>query len=93
VSVTTLVQIVRDAAPFALLGTMVGAGYFAALRYNVERYLSPRSLGTAVMLHIARLVLAGIAFTLIARAGALPLLSALLGFLLARALAIRSIRA
>lgn len=92
-SVTTLVQILRDAAPFALLGTMVGAGYFAALRYNVERYLSPRSLGAAVMIHLARLVLAGIAFALIARAGVAPLLSALLGFLLARALAIRSIRA
>jgi F1F0 ATPase subunit 2 len=93
VSVTTLVQILRDAAPFALLGTIVGAGYFAALRYNVERYLSPRPLGTAVMLHLTRLVLAGIAFALIARAGAVPLLGALLGFLVARALAIRGVRA
>ena len=92
-SVTTLVQILRDAAPFALLGTMVGAGYFAALRHNVEHYLSPRSLGAAVMLHLARLVLAGIAFALTAQAGAVPLLGALSGFLLARALAIRSIRA
>ena len=89
---TTLVEILREAAPFALLGAIVGAGYFAALRYNVERYLSPRPLGGAVMLHLGRLVVAGVAFALIARAGATPLLGALLGFLLARSLAIRRIR-
>lgn len=85
-----LVEVLRDGAPFLLLGALLGAGYFAALRLNVERYLSGRPPGPAVALHLGRLLLAGGGFVLIARAGAVPLLSALLGFLLARAQALRS---
>ena len=32
-------EVLRAGAPFVLLGALLGAGYFAALRLNVERYL------------------------------------------------------
>jgi F1F0 ATPase subunit 2 len=92
-SAARLAEILGHAAPFVLLGTLIGAGYFAMLGLNVERYLSGRSLGPAIRLHIGRLLLAGIGFTLIAPAGAVPLLSSLIGFLLARAVALRWKRA
>ena len=84
-----LTEVLRDGAPFVLLGALFGAGYFTALRLNVERYLSGRSPGPAVALHLGRLLLAGVGFALIAQAGAVPLLGALVGFLLARSVALR----
>jgi F1F0 ATPase subunit 2 len=86
----TFAQILGDATPFILLGAVLGAGYFAALRQNVERYVTGRPIGPAVALHLGRLLLAGLAFALIAQAGAAPLLGALVGFLLARFVAVRS---
>jgi F1F0 ATPase subunit 2 len=83
-------EMLRTAAPFVLLGVVLGAGYFAALRSNAERYLFGRSIGAAVALHCGRLLFAGVAFVLIAQAGAAALLAALGGFLLARTIALRS---
>lgn len=88
----TFAQTLRDAAPFILLGALLGAGYFAALRQDVERYVAGRPLGPTVALHLGRLLLAGLAFALIAEAGAAALLGALAGFLLARTLAVRRVR-
>jgi F1F0 ATPase subunit 2 len=89
-SAARVAEVLGDGAPFVLLGALIGAGYFAALKLNVERYLSGRSPGPAVALHLGRLLLAGVGFALIAPSGAVPLLGALLGFLLARSLALRS---
>jgi F1F0 ATPase subunit 2 len=89
-STARLTEVLRDGAPFVLIGALLGASYFAALRLNVERYLSGRSPGPAVALHLGRLLLAGVGFALIAQAGAAPLLGALLGFLLARSMALRA---
>jgi hypothetical protein len=86
---TRLTELLRDGAPFVVLGALLGAGYFAAVRRNVERYMFGRALGPAVALHFGRLLLAGVGFTLVAQAGAVPLLGALLGFLLARSMALR----
>jgi F1F0 ATPase subunit 2 len=91
-SVAGFAELLRDGTPFVLLGALLGAGYFAALKLNVERYLFGGSPGSAVALHLGRLLLAGVGFVLIAQAGAVPLLSALVGFLLARSLALRSRR-
>jgi F1F0 ATPase subunit 2 len=85
-------QILLDAAPFTLLGALLGAAYFAALRQNVERYVAGRPLGPTVALHVGRLLLAGLAFALIAGAGAAALLAALAGFLLVRTLLVRRVR-
>lgn len=92
-STARLAEMLGNGAPFVLLGALIGTGYFAALRVNVRRYLSGRSLGPAVALHLGRLLLAGVGFALIAPAGAVPLLGGLFGFLLARAVALRSERA
>jgi F1F0 ATPase subunit 2 len=73
-----------------LLGLLLGMGYFAALRQNVERYLAGRALGPALALHLGRLLLVGLAFVLIAQVGAAALLGALGGFVLARFVALRS---
>ena len=89
-STARLAEMLGAGAPFVLLGLLLGAGYFAALRWNVERYLSGRAPGPAVAFHLGRLLVAGVGFVLIAQAGAAPLLGALLGFLLARAFALRS---
>jgi len=92
-----LPQMLRDGAPFVVLGVglglLLGMGYFAALRQNVERYLAGRALGPALALHLGRLLLAGLAFVLIAQAGAAALLGALGGFVLARFLALRRAKA
>ena len=88
----TLAELLRQAAPFVLLGVLLGAGYFTALRQNVERYLAGAPLGPSLALHLGRLLLVGLAFALIARAGAPALLGALAGFLLARAFAVRLAR-
>jgi F1F0 ATPase subunit 2 len=73
-----------------LLGVVLGASYFAALKSDVKRYLFSRSIGAALALHCGRLLFAGVAFVLIAQAGAPALLGALGGFLLARMMALRS---
>jgi F1F0 ATPase subunit 2 len=82
-------EMLRTAAPFVLVGVVLGTGYFAALRSNVERYLFGRSIEAAVALHCGRLLLVGVAFVLIAQAGAAALLGALGGFVLARTMALR----
>lgn len=78
-----------EALPFALLGALLGAGHFAALRGNVTRYLEGGSPGPALALHLGRLLLSALGFALIAPAGAVALLAALAGFLAARTMAIR----
>jgi F1F0 ATPase subunit 2 len=88
-SAASLTEILGRGALFVLLGALIGAGYFAALRLNVERYLRDRPLGPTIALHLGRLLLAGVGFALIAPAGAAPLLGSLCGFLLARAVALR----
>jgi F1F0 ATPase subunit 2 len=85
-----LLQMLREGAAFVVLGLLLGMGYFAALRQNVERYLAGRALGSAVALHLGRVLLAGLAFVLIAQTGAASLLGALAGFVLARFVALRS---
>lgn len=85
-----LTEVLRDGAPFVLIGALFGAAYFAALRLNIEHYVSGRLLGPAVALHLGRVLLAAGGFALIAPSGAVALLGALLGFLLARSLALRS---
>ena len=84
-SAARLPEILGQAVPFVLLGALIGAGYFTVLRLNVPYYLSGRSLGPAIGLHLGRLLLVGTGFFLIAPAGAVPLLAALCGFVLARA--------
>jgi F1F0 ATPase subunit 2 len=91
-SMARLPELLTDGALFVVLGALIGAGYFPALRFNVRHYLSGGSLGPAIAFHLGRLLLAGIGFALIAPAGAVPSLGALCGFVLARAVALQSAR-
>ena len=72
----------------AVLGLAAGAAYFAALRVNVELYVTPGGgKWRPVLLHAARLIAIAIVFSALATQGAWPLLAGLLGFLGARLVA------
>jgi hypothetical protein len=77
------------AAGFA--GLLVGACYFAALRRTAALYAAGGGRRAAAVT-LLRMAGAIIFFALLARFGALPLLSSFLGFLLARGLALRASR-
>jgi N-ATPase, AtpR subunit len=79
-------------AIFVVAGIAFGRGYFAALRYAVTLYCAGSGRLRATGLSLGRLAAAAGFFLLAARAGAWPLLGALLAFLVTRAFAIRSAR-
>lgn len=73
-------------------GLVFGLSYFTTLRWTVNLYGSHHNhVGTAA-LTLGRIASAAVAFTFAARLGALPLLAAFFGFLLARALALCAVR-
>jgi hypothetical protein len=76
----------------AFVGLLFGIVYFAALRRTAELYTSGRGGFAPGALILGRLAGAIVLFGLAAKLGALPLLSAFLGFLLARWLALRAAR-
>ena len=76
----------------AAAGLVFGLVHFAALRQTVELYSAGRSPLAAAALTLGRIIVAIVFFGLAARLGSLPLLSAFLGFLLARTLALRGPR-
>lgn len=80
------------AAAFAAGGLVFGWVYFAALRRTVEFYAAGGGRLVPAVLTLARIagVIAFLGFAV--RFGALPLLAAFLGFLAARALAVRAAR-
>ena len=73
---------------WALAGLALGAGFFSLLRLNVNLYGS-RHWPAGIGLHVGRWALLVTTLVLAARTGALPLLSAALGILVARALVLR----
>jgi F1F0 ATPase subunit 2 len=76
--------ILMRALPYGALGALIGVAYVSALGWNVRLYLD-RGIGwSAMLLHLLRLLLVAAAFTICARRGAVPLLSSLVGFLIAR---------
>ena len=75
----------------ALAGLVFGLMHFGALRRTVELYSGGRG-GVAAVFTLGRIAGAIAFFGLAAKLGALPLLSSLLGFLLARTLALRAVR-
>jgi hypothetical protein len=77
---------------FAFAGLAFGLVYFVVLRRTV--YLNAAGYGRLVptVLTLGRLVAAILFLGVAARVGALPLLSSFMGFLLARALALREVR-
>jgi len=73
---------------WTLPGLLVGAVHFQTLRRNTALYAAG-SAGAAIALHVARMALTAGALLLAAWHGNWPLLSAMTGFLLARAVLVR----
>jgi F1F0 ATPase subunit 2 len=71
------------------LGLLLGAAYFALLRRNVRLFTASASPVLPIGLQIARFGTLAALLTPVALAGALPLLAALSGLLVTRAIAIR----
>ena len=70
-------------------GFACGFAFFRALAANVALYVSGRAKGRAIAVHVLRLAGVGAAFFAAAQFGAAPLLAALVGFLIARAVTTR----
>ena len=70
-------------------GILLGYAFFVTLRLNVTLYTSGRA-GRAIILHVLRTVFSVAAFIGFAALGAIPLVTSLAGFLLARHIVIRS---
>lgn len=73
-------------------GFAVGLAYFAALKWTVRLYGSPDGSFAAAALTIGRLVGVAILLVLAAKLGAVALLAAFLGFLVARSVALHRAR-
>ena len=69
---------------FAGAGLMLGLVHFLGLRVNTRLFLEDGANLRAIGLHLMRVVATVVAFSLIAQAGALPVLAAFVGFLFAR---------
>jgi hypothetical protein len=80
------------AAALALAGLAFGLAYFAALRHGVELYSGGSGRLLIGLLALGRFAAAVAFFGFAATLGALPVLCALLGFLVARMLALRLAR-
>jgi F1F0 ATPase subunit 2 len=70
------------------IGFALGLAHFHGLRRDTRRYLAHGMSSSAVAAHAARLLVSAAVLVLIARSGALPLLAALVGFLVARFVAV-----
>jgi hypothetical protein len=79
------------AALAAFGGLILGIGYFLALRRTTALLAGGRGWVGPAGLTLARIAVAAVLFGFAARLGALPLLTGFAGFLLARAIALRSI--
>ena len=81
---------VISAGGWLIAGLMIGAVHFLSLRWNVRMLAGGRSLLPALAIQIARFAIIGVILAVIAHAfGALPLIAATGGILLARSLIIR----
>jgi len=87
-----------DLSPFLLAaltlagGVLLGLAHFASLAVVTRLFLDGRQRGRAVALQLARMAVAVAVFSGFALAGALPLLSGALGFLIGRAIVLRRSR-
>jgi hypothetical protein len=87
-----LVPGIAIVASFAFAGLAFGLAYFAMLRRTVDLHAAGHGLLVPAFLTVCRLATAILSLSVAARVGALPLLSSFIGFLLARALALRAMQ-
>ncbi|MFP3561120.1 ATP synthase subunit I, partial [Paraburkholderia sp. SIMBA_049] len=70
------------------IGTLAGAWHFMALRWNWPLFAAGKAIPT-LALQLARFALTGALLLMLAHSSALALLAGMIGFLLARAVAVR----
>ncbi len=87
-TLSTLPSLAMQFGAGALGGALLGYVYFRALWWNVA-LIDRGSTATALFLFLARFALLGAILFFIARFGALPLLAAAAGLLVARRIAMR----
>jgi hypothetical protein len=87
-----LLATIELAMAMGLAGIVFGLAYFAALQRTVVLFVSGRRWLGPLALTLARMVAAVIFLGLAAKLGALSLLASFMGFLLARAVALRAAR-
>lgn len=75
---------VEDIILYGSLGAVLAGAYLLALRVNVRLYLEGHRLWQGIALHVGRLALVGGGLVLAALQGAVPLVSAVVGFSLVR---------
>jgi F1F0 ATPase subunit 2 len=70
------------------IGLVLGLAHFDGLRRDTRRYLARGMSPGAVAAHAGRLLATAAVLVLVARSGAIPLVAALAGFLVARFVAV-----
>lgn len=88
---TTIAPLLR-AGLWAAVGLALGYAHFRGLARTTRAYVDGGVKAKTVVVHTVRMLATAGALLLIARAGAVPLLSAFVGFLGARAIAVRGAR-
>jgi hypothetical protein len=83
------VSIVVPAAAAALTGFIFGLAYFAAMRATVARIVAGAGWLLPTAFTAARMIAMAMLLFLMVRFGAVPLLAAFIGFLIARQFALR----
>lgn len=83
-----LPSIAAQLATGLAVGILAGAWHFLSLRWNWPLFASGKAM-PALALQLARFALTGALFLMLARVGAPGLLAGMMGFLLARAVAVR----
>jgi F1F0 ATPase subunit 2 len=73
---------------YATLGALFALVHFSVLGWNVRLYVNYGAGWNALFVHLTRLAAVAVVFAFCARQGALPLLSSLLGFQMARTTAV-----
>lgn len=77
------------AAGFLAFGLLAGGVHFALLRWNAALYGRRERLGWALVLHVLRLAGTAALLVVVARLGAMPLLLAAAGIVIARPIVVR----
>jgi len=84
----SLTNMTLEATAAALAGLLLGLIYFAALRHTVRAFMTRRGWFVPISLTVARVVGTGVTLAAAAHFGAMQLLAAFLGFLIARGISI-----
>lgn len=88
-----MIEVLPAAAAWLAAGLAIGALHFATLHRNAAALAAGGSLAMPLLLHAGRLALTGgLLFAVVQLGGALPLLLATAGILIARTVAVRGER-